>query len=68
MVDYLPSPLDVGAVTGESMQTGEDVLRTPSDDEPFSALAFKIMSDPYVGRLTYVRCYSGAVPKGDGGE
>ncbi len=64
VVEYLPSPLDVGAVHGEDPDTGETVFRAPDDDAPFSMLAFKIMSDPYVGRLTYVRCYSGMVPKG----
>ncbi len=64
VVDYLPSPLDVGAVRGEDPDTGEEIWRAPDDAEPFSALAFKIMSDPYVGRLTYIRCYSGTLPKG----
>ena len=64
VVDYLPSPLDKGAVRGEDPHTGEELWREPADDAPFSALAFKIMSDPYVGRLTYVRCYSGTVHKG----
>jgi elongation factor G len=64
VVEYLPSPLDVGPVTAENPDTGEATERAPSDDEPFSALAFKIMSDPYVGRLTYIRCYSGVLPKG----
>ena len=64
VVDYLPSPLDVGEVHGENPDTGEPELRAPADDAPFSMLAFKIMSDPYVGRLTYVRCYSGVVSKG----
>ncbi len=64
VVEYLPSPLDVGAVRGEDPHTGEELWREPSDDAPFSALAFKIMSDPYVGRITYLRCYSGTVAKG----
>jgi elongation factor G len=64
VVDYLPSPLDVGAVRGEDPRTNEEAWREPRDDAPFSALAFKIMSDPYVGRLTYLRCYSGTVTKG----
>lgn len=64
VVDYLPSPLDVGAVRAENADTGAEEERAPSDTAPFSALAFKIMSDPYVGRLTYIRCYSGAVAKG----
>jgi len=64
VVDYLPSPLDKGAVYGEDPNTGAELVREPDDKAPFSALAFKIMSDPYVGRLTYLRCYSGTVPKG----
>ena len=63
VVDYLPSPIDVGAMRGETPD-GEEEWREPSDEQPFSALAFKIMSDPYVGRLTYVRCYSGTLAKG----
>ncbi len=64
VVDYLPSPLDVGSVTGENPNTGEEEIREPSDTAPFSALAFKLMSDPYVGRLTYIRVYSGTLAKG----
>ncbi len=64
VVDYLPSPLDKGSVTGINPDTEEEEIREPSDDAPFSALAFKIMSDPYVGRLTYIRVYSGTCPKG----
>lgn len=64
VVDYLPSPLDKGSVTGINPDTEEEELREPSDDAPFAALAFKIMSDPYVGRLTYIRVYSGTCPKG----
>jgi elongation factor G len=66
VVDYLPSPVDVGAVYGVHPQTGDEIVRQPSDSEPFCALAFKIMSDPYVGRLTYIRVYSGSLPKGTG--
>ncbi|OPZ88168.1 MAG: Elongation factor G [bacterium ADurb.Bin429] len=66
VVDYLPSPVDVGAVTGKHPVTDEELTREPSDDAPFCALAFKIMSDPYVGRLTYIRVYSGTLPKGTG--
>jgi elongation factor G len=65
VVDYLPSPIDVAAITGT--QPGKDeheIVREPSDDEPFAALAFKIMSDPYVGKLTYFRVYSGKLPAG----
>jgi len=64
IVDYLPSPLDIGAVTGADPRTGESLIREPSDDAPFSALAFKIMSDPYVGKLTFFRVYSGTAEKG----
>jgi elongation factor G len=64
VVDYLPSPLDVPPMEGEVLGTGERVVREPKDDEPFSALAFKIMSDPYVGRLTYFRVYSGTLRAG----
>ena len=64
VVDYLPSPLDVPAVTGINPATGEEESRTPSDDEPFAALAFKIMTDPYVGKLTFFRVYSGVLNSG----
>jgi elongation factor G len=64
VVDYLPSPLDKGIIPGINPDTDEEIFREPSDDAPFSALAFKLMSDPYVGRLTYVRCYSGVLAKG----
>jgi elongation factor G len=64
VVHYLPSPLDVGAVLGTEPRSGGMVERPPADDVPFSALAFKIMSDPYVGRLTYFRVYSGHLTKG----
>ncbi|MEW5884770.1 MAG: elongation factor G [Armatimonadota bacterium] len=63
VVDYLPSPLDVGSVSGMHPDTGEELTRSPDDAEPFTALAFKIMSDPYVGRLTYIRVYSGRLDK-----
>jgi len=63
IVWYLPSPLDVPPLVAHTLK-GEDVTRAASDDEPFSALAFKIMSDPYVGRLTYLRVYSGALKSG----
>jgi len=62
--DYLPSPLDVGAVQATSPKTGDVVERQPSDDEPLSALAFKIASDPFVGRLIFVRVYSGKLTAG----
>ncbi len=64
VIDYLPSPLDVPAITGED-KAGNAASRSASDDEPFSALAFKIMTDPHVGRLTYFRVYSGTFDKGD---
>ena len=64
VVDYLPSPLDKEPVSGIRPADGEYVDRKPSDDEPFSAMAFKVTTDPYVGRLTYVRVYSGVLPSG----
>ena len=63
VVDYLPSPLDVAPTEGLSMK-GEPVQRKQDDAEPFAALAFKIMTDPYVGKLTYLRVYSGTLTKG----
>ncbi|GIV03434.1 MAG: elongation factor G [Fimbriimonadales bacterium] len=63
VVDFLPSPLDIGPVKGVNPDTGEELTRKPDDAEPFTALAFKIMSDPYVGRLTYIRVYSGRLEK-----
>src|SRR5262245_46747081 len=65
VVEFLPSPLDMPPVQGHTTDTWEHVTRRPSDDEPFSALAFKIMTDPYVGRLTFFRVYSGSVKTGD---
>jgi len=64
VVDYLPSPLDVPSVGGRSPKSDKEETRSPNLDEPFSALAFKIMTDPYVGRLTYLRIYSGSVEAG----
>jgi elongation factor G len=64
VVDYLPSPADVAAVEGVRMGTDEPVVRRCADDEPFSALAFKIMTDPFVGSLTFVRIYSGTLEGG----
>jgi elongation factor G len=64
VIDYLPSPLDVPAVTGTVPGTGDEVTRTADLSEPFSALAFKVMSDPYVGKLTYFRVYSGKLASG----
>jgi elongation factor G len=65
VVDYLPSPLDVPPVHGIDPRTEHELSRRPAMDEPFSALAFKVMSDPYVGKLTYFRVYSGKVKAGD---
>ncbi len=64
VVDLLPSPLDVPPIEGTNPETGETVRRRPGDDEPFSALVFKIMSDPYVGQLSFVRVYSGSLATG----
>lgn len=64
VVDYLPSPADLPPVTGVDPKTDEEISRAPSDDEPFSALAFKIATDPYVGTLTYFRVYSGTIKHG----
>ncbi|MCL6119751.1 MAG: elongation factor G [Deltaproteobacteria bacterium] len=64
VVDYLPSPLDVPPMTGINPKTEKEEIRRPSDDEPFSALAFKIASDPYTGQLTYIRVYSGILASG----
>jgi elongation factor G len=65
VVEYLPSPLDKPPVPGQELPTFAHVTRRPADDEPFSALAFKIMTDPYVGKLTFFRVYSGTVKTGD---
>src|SRR5438552_5201918 len=65
VVDYLPSPLDVPPIHGIDPRTEHELSRRPALDEPFSALAFKVMSDPYVGRLTSLRVYSGRVKAGD---
>ena len=64
VVLYLPSPLDVPAITGRNLKGDEELERKVSDTEPFSALAFKIMTDPHVGKLTYFRVYSGTLDKG----
>ncbi len=64
VVDYLPSPLDMPDVVGHHTKTDEEVTRASRDDEPMSALVFKIVTDPYVGRLAYIRIYSGVVKKG----
>ncbi|HIS44339.1 MAG TPA: elongation factor G [Candidatus Scatomorpha merdigallinarum] len=65
IVDYLPSPLDIPAVEGVNPKTGETETREASDDAPFAALAFKIMTDPYVGKLAFFRVYSGTVNAGE---
>lgn len=64
IVDYLPSPIDVPSISGWDPDTEEDTVRESSDEEPFSALAFKIVTDPYVGRLTFFRVYSGTLKSG----
>ncbi|NLC52735.1 MAG: elongation factor G, partial [Firmicutes bacterium] len=63
-VDYLPSPLDLPPVRGTGVRTKEEVELTPADDEPFAALAFKVMTDPYVGKLVFFRVYSGELAAG----
>jgi len=65
VVAYLPSPLDVPPVIGIDPKTGEELVRKATDDDPFSALAFKIMSDPFVGKLAFFRVYSGVLRAGD---
>ena len=64
VVDYLPSPLDVPSIKGVDPNTDQEVERHSSDEEPFSALAFKVMTDPFVGRLTFFRVYSGTLQSG----
>ena len=64
VIDYLPSPLDIPAIKGINPDTEEEETRPASDDEPFAALAFKIMTDPFVGRLTFIRVYSGILQSG----
>ena len=64
IIDYMPSPLDVEAIKGTSVDGETDMVRESSDDEPFAALAFKIMTDPFVGTLTFTRIYSGVLEKG----
>ncbi len=66
IVDYMPSPLDVDAIKGVNPDTGEEEERPSSDDEPFAALAFKIATDPFVGKLTFFRVYSGVLEAGSG--
>ena len=64
VVDFLPSPLDMPPIRGWDPKTGEELIRTPSEEEPFSALVFKVQVDPYIGKLTYFRVYSGKLSKG----
>jgi len=64
VIDYLPSPIDIPPVKGEN-EKGEPDVRKPGDDEPFAALAFKIMTDPFVGQLSFIRVYSGVLTSGD---
>lgn len=64
VVDYLPSPLDIDAIVGTNPKSGEQVLRKPDDKEPLAALAFKIATDPFVGKLIFVRVYSGKLTAG----
>ena len=64
VIDYLPSPLDIPAIKGVNPDTDEEEERPASDEEPFAALAFKIMTDPFVGRLTFFRVYSGVLDSG----
>jgi elongation factor G len=64
VVDYLPSPIDLPPTKGMNLKGDEELERSPSDDEPFAALAFKIMTDPHVGKLTYFRVYAGTLEKG----
>ncbi|MBE6948255.1 MAG: elongation factor G [Ruminococcaceae bacterium] len=64
IVDFMPSPLDVPAITGIDPDTDEEIERPSSDEAPFSALAFKVMTDPYVGKLTFMRVYSGTAESG----
>ena len=64
VVAWMPSPLDRGEIKAHDLKTEEEILLKPEDDQPLAALAFKIMSDPYVGRLTYIRIYSGTLERG----
>jgi elongation factor G len=64
VLDYLPSPFDVKAISGIDMDTDEEIVRESSDEAPFSPLAFKVMTDPYVGKLTFFRVYSGTASAG----
>lgn len=65
VVDYLPSPIDLPPIQGENPKTGKEEIRKSADEEPFSALVFKIATDPYIGELSYFRVYSGTLKRGD---
>jgi len=64
VVEWMPSPIDRGEIKAHDIESGEEIMLKPADDQPLAALAFKIMTDPYVGRLTFVRIYSGTLAKG----
>lgn len=64
VLDYLPAPTDVPAVKGTDPKTGEEITRESSDEAPMAALAFKIMADPFVGKLAFFRVYSGIMKQG----
>lgn len=64
VVAWMPSPIDRGSIRAHDLNSDQDIILAPADDSPFAALAFKIMSDPYVGRLTFIRIYSGTLNKG----
>jgi elongation factor G len=64
VIDYLPSPVDIPPVKGVDVKSGEEIIRKASDSEPFAAMAFKIMADPFVGQLTFIRVYSGTLKSG----
>lgn len=64
VVNWMPSPLDRGIIKAHDLSNDQEIMLSPADDQPFAALAFKIMSDPYVGRLTFIRIYSGTLTKG----
>ena len=65
ITEYLPSPMDVKPAIGSDLETGEELIRIASEDEPFSALAFKAVADPFIGKLVYFRVYSGSLDTGD---
>jgi len=64
VIDYMPAPTDIPAITGVDAESGEEIVRHASDEEPFAALAFKIMTDPFVGKLAFIRVYSGHISSG----